>query len=207
MFAIQLDRIADKRAASEEPEPARHYTGPLSLVVRLTRAAPRARAGDLDAARDVHEALTDVDLTEPILPLPIVDKLFALAEAFAFVGDARAASLLIPRMEPYAGQLAVSYPLPAFWLPISSSLGRLRALVGSTDLAVTECESGLELAGRMRAPLLAAESSLPLADVLLQRDGPGDEARAHLLLDHAITVAEGSGAHLVADMARHLRQP
>lgn len=125
------------------------------------------------------------------------------------------ASLLIPKMEPYSHQLAESFPLAGFWLPISSSLGRLRALVGETDQAVTDCEAGLELAKRMRAPLLAAESSLPLADVLLQRDHPADRQRARILLDHAIEVvtfagsialAEDAGAHLVADMARHLHQ-
>lgn len=205
-IALQLDWIADRRAARGEPEPALHYAGRLPLAFGLARSVPRARAGDVDAARHVHEALVSVDLTKPILPRPIVDTLFALAEAVVFVRDADGASLLIPRLEPYAGQLATSFPLLAFWLPISSSLGRMHALVGATDLAVIECESGLELARRMRAPLLAAESSLPLADVLLQREAPGDRGRAHFLLDEAITVAEGCGARLVADMARELRQ-
>jgi hypothetical protein len=205
-IALQLDWIADRRAARGEPEPALHYAGRLPLAFGLARSVRRARAGDVDAARHVHEALVSVDLTKPILPRPIVDTLFALAEAVVFVRDADGASLLIPRLEPYAGQLATSFPLLAFWLPISSSLGRMHALVGATDLAVIECESGLELARRMRAPLLAAESSLPLADVLLQREAPGDRGRAHFLLDEAITVAEGCGARLVADMARELRQ-
>ena len=56
----------------------------------------------------------------------------------------------------------------------------------------------------MQTPLLAADSSMVLADVLALRGSENDIVRARELLTDAIGVAESCGAYGVADVGRRL---
>jgi hypothetical protein len=112
--------------------------------------------------------------------------------------------MLIPALQPYSGQMAIGHSACELKLPVSSVLGRLRALTGDIDGGVADCEAGLALAESMQTPLLAADSSMVLADVLLLRGRDTDTARASELLTDAIGVAESCGAYGVADVGRRL---
>ena len=136
--------------------------------------------------------------------MPISDQLGAMGEIVALIGHRRMAAALIPLLEPYAGQLAVGYCAILIGLPIDSCLGQLRALDEQFDAAVTDCASGLALAEQMDAPLLAAQASISLADVLLRRDDTGDAARARALAGTAASTAEACGASVIAGMATRL---
>ena len=137
-------------------------------------------------------------------PLPIMNVLVAVAEAAGLVRDVDRAAMLIPALEPYAGQMAIGHSACELKLPVSSVLGRLRALTGNLDAGIADCEAGLALAESMQTPLLAADSSIVLADVLVLRGRRNDLIRARALLTDAIDVSESCGAGGVADMARRL---
>ena len=76
--------------------------------------------------------------------------------------------MLIPALQPYAGQLAIGHSACELKLPVSSVLGRLRALTGDLDTGVAECKAGLALAESMQTRLLAADSAMVLADGSLE---------------------------------------
>ena len=56
----------------------------------------------------------------------------------------------------------------------------------------------------MQTPLLAADTSILLADVLIMRGSDTDTTRARELLTCAIGVSDSCGAYGVADMGRRL---
>ena len=112
--------------------------------------------------------------------------------------------MLIPALQPYDGQIAIGHCACELKLPVSSLIGRLRALTGDPDGGVEDCEAGLALVEQMQTPLLAADTSMVLADVLLLRGHQNDIARARELLTGAIGVSESSGAYGVADIGRRL---
>ena len=114
------------------------------------------------------------------------------------------AAMLIPALQPYAGQMAIGHCACELKLPVSSLIGRLRALTGDPDGGVADCEAGLALVESMQTPLLAADTSMVLADVLLLRGHENDIVRARELLTGAIGVSESCGAYGVADMGRRL---
>lgn len=81
---------------------------------------------------------------------------------------------------------------------------RLRALTGDLDDGIADCETGLALAESMDSPLLAADSSMVLAHVLVLRGRDNDVVRARELLTDAIGVSESCKADGVSDLARRL---
>lgn len=80
-------------------------------------------------------------------------------------------------------------------LPVSSVLGRFRALTGDIGGGVADCEAGLALAKSMQTPLLAADSSMILADVRVLRGRDNVIVRARELLTDAVSVSVSCGAY------------
>ncbi len=163
-----------------------------------------ARDGDYETATASLTSLMPHSIDELRKPLPIMNVLVAVAEAAGLVRDVDRAAMLIPALEPYAGQMAIGHSACELKLPVSSVLGRLRALAGDLDAGVTDCEAGLALAESMQTPLLAADSATVLADVLVIRGRDTDIVRARELLTGAIGVSDSCGAYGVADMGRRL---
>lgn len=163
-----------------------------------------ARDGDWEAATSSLASLMPHSVDELRTPLPIMNVLVSVAEAAGIVRDVEHAAMLIPALLPYAGQMAIGPAACELKFPVSSVLGRLRAVNGDPDLGVADCEAGLALAGSMQTPLLAADSSMVLADVLVIRGSETDIIRARKLLTDAIGVSDSCGAYGVADMGRRL---
>jgi hypothetical protein len=163
-----------------------------------------ARDGDCESAAASLTSLMPHSVDELRKPLPIMNVLVAVAEAAGLVRDVDRAAMLIPALQPYAGQIAIGHAACELKLPVSSVLGRLRALTGDLDGGVAECEAGLTLAESMQTPLLAADSATVLADVLVLRGRDADIVRAQELLTDAVGLSESCGASGVADIGRRL---
>ena len=204
LFAYQsgvlahLRGVPDDTSGAPTSSPARFINPPWEVARRS------ARDGDRETATSSLTSLMPHSVDELRKPLPIMNVLVAVAEAAGLVRDVDRAAMLIPALQPYSGQMAIEYAVSELKLPVSSVLGRLRALTGDLDGGVADCEAGLALAESMQTPLLAADSSMVLADVLVLRGRDTDIIRARELLTDAVGVSESCGAYGVADMARRL---
>ena len=205
LFDYQYGVLAHLRGARDATSdaPASHYfsrfVNPPWEVARRS-----ARDGDWETATSSLTALMPHSVDELRKPLPIINVLASVAEAAGIVRDVDRAAMLIPALEPYCGQMAIGHSACELKFPVSSLIGRLRALTGDLDVGVADCEAGLLLATAMQTPLLAAESSMVLADVLVLRGRDTDTVRARELVTDAIGVADSCGAYGVVHMGRRL---
>jgi tetratricopeptide (TPR) repeat protein len=68
---------------------------------------------------------------------------------------------------------------------VRSGLAHALAALGERDRAVSECELAIELAGKRGVATIAPAVRLNLAEILIERDAPGDLGTASSLLDEA----------------------
>jgi tetratricopeptide (TPR) repeat protein len=205
MFAYEAGVLAHLRGFHDAAAAAPHNQ--LDAGYRSTKseiARQSARDGDWETTIASLTSLMPHSVDELRKPLPIIDVLASVAEAAGIVRDVDRAAMLIPALQPYSGQMAIGHSACELKLPVSSVLGRLRALTGDLDGGVADCEAGLALAESMQTPLLVADSSMVLADTLLIRGRDTDIVRARELLTDAIGVSDSCGAYGVADMGRRL---
>ena len=98
-----------------------------------------ARDGDWQTATSSLTALMPHSVDELRKPLPIMNVLVAVAEAAGIVRYVDRAAKLIPALQPYSGQMAIGHSACELKLPVSSVLGRLRALTGDINGGVADC--------------------------------------------------------------------
>jgi hypothetical protein len=204
MFAYEAGVLAHLRglcdvAAGAPPDSDVGYRTPKWEIARRS-----ARDGDSETTIATLTSLMPHSVDELRTPLPIINVLASVAEAAGIVRDLDRAAMLIPALQPYAGQMAIGPYACELKLPVSSLIGRLRALTGDLDRGVADCEAGLALVESMQTRLLVTDSSMVLADVLLLRGRDTDTVRARELLTDAINVSDSCGAYGVADMGRRL---
>jgi hypothetical protein len=194
LFAYQSGVLDHLRGSHDDTSGA-----PTSHLARFVNppwevARRSARNGDWQTATSSLTSLMPHSVDELRKPLPIMNVLASVAEAAGLVRDVDRAAMLIPALQPYAGQMAIGHSASELKLPVSSVLGRLRALTGDLDGGIADCEAGLALVESMQTPLLAADSSMVLADVLVLRGRDTDIVRARELFTDAIGVSESCGA-------------
>jgi tetratricopeptide (TPR) repeat protein len=76
---------------------------------------------------------------------------------------------------------------------VRSGLAQALAALGECDRAVSECELAIDLAGRRGVIAIAPAMRLSLAEILIERDAPGDLGSAGSLLDEAEELARELG--------------
>ncbi|MHB1140074.1 MAG: ATP-binding protein, partial [Microthrixaceae bacterium] len=111
------------------------------------------------------------------------------ALAVAEAGDVEAAALLLARLEPYAGAIAVlgtNIGVPA----TDQALGRLHALLGHTDLARTHLDAAIELERRIGAVAWWSRALIARAELLADSTDPADVTAARADLAQARAAAE-----------------
>ena len=205
MFAYEAGVLDHLRGRHEITTDApKHPHGAEYLSPKSELARQSARNGDWGTAIATLTTLMPHSLDELLTPLPIINVLAGLAEAAGIVRDADRAAMLIPALQPYADQMAIGHCACELKLPVSSLAGRLKALTGDPDGGVSDGEAGLELVQSLHTPLLEADTSIALADVLLLRGHENDVVRARALLTEAVSVSKSCGAYGVADMGQRL---
>ncbi|MEK6273008.1 MAG: adenylate/guanylate cyclase domain-containing protein [Actinomycetota bacterium] len=76
---------------------------------------------------------------------------------------------------------------------VRSGLAHALAALGENDRAVEECELAIDLAGKRGVANIAPAVRLTLAEILIERDAPGDLGSASSLLDEAEQMARELG--------------
>jgi tetratricopeptide (TPR) repeat protein len=137
------------------------------------------------AAESFEAAAADQGLTALPRDYQWLISVTALADACAFLGDARRAAELYGMLLPYAGQ---SVFMPEGWMcfgTVDRALGLLAATIGNWEDAEAHFEEALAIDTRMEARAWLARTKLGYAGMLLARAGPGDGDRARVLLEDA----------------------
>jgi hypothetical protein len=113
------------------------------------------------------------------------------AHTISVLGDERLAGVIYPRLERYQDRL-ISFGRTGMVLLGSTDrfLGILAAVQRRHDLAARHFEAALALEGKTKLELVGLQTRLCYARLLLERRGPGDEARARMLLAEAGPVVE-----------------
>ena len=115
------------------------------------------------------------------------------ASVVRFLGDAERAATLYRLLAPYDGRNVVigSSGVSTGW--IGRSLGLLAAAMSKFDEAARHFEAAIERNARMKARPFLADSQCEYAAMLLERDAPGDRAKAAALLEAAMATARELG--------------
>ena len=112
------------------------------------------------------------------------------AEAAIECGDPAFAGPLLERLEPWADQVPATGG--SVLAPVNHYLGGLAAVLGRHDDADAWFASAAGMAERSGAQFFLAQTRLRWGLLLADRDGPGDSARARLLVAQA---RESAAAH------------
>ncbi|MDQ4134164.1 MAG: AAA family ATPase, partial [Actinomycetota bacterium] len=167
---------------------------------RAALALIRVQIGELEEARRGFDELAPDRFG--IMPRDLLwpTTMALLIETCAALDDQERAGILHELMLPYSGLMILtgggSYCAGA----ADRFLGMLAACLRRFPEAEARFRSALELEDRFRAPPLMARTRYWHARLLLQRDEPGDRARAVELLALALETAETLGmAGLAAD--------
>lgn len=187
---LQPDRFA--RLARSTPFP----------WMRALEALVWAEAGEPDRASiGLDEFAQQDDLGIPF-DLSQAQTLRVLAESAAHVGDRELAGRLLPYLQPYSGQLLVSYMFTTCEGAADRALGQLLFTMGHHDEAVRSYEAALALEEGFRAGALVARTQAWLSRALTARDAPGDLERRDELVGAVRHTASELGLHGVGALVR-----
>jgi hypothetical protein len=188
VILAQQIRIALLRAAGpvtvdqlEMPGTAWTITHP---VVGTWKAYVAAMTGQREFARQVCDQKAD-ELEDGLVPdADLVTQLCALSVAAIAIEHTRAARLCRTALTPHAGRAGV-FSVTTYWGFVDHHLGRLAALDGDCDAAVTHLQEGLRLHQRTGARCWEAQSLHSLSVALWRRGRRADRDDAREL--HAQT--------------------
>lgn len=106
-------------------------------------------------------------------------------------GHSTAAAMLIERLAPWHGQFATTGA--NIFSAVAQALGLATHILARYDEADTWYAEALDIHQRLEAPVLIAQTQATWADLLVDRDRPGDRDQAHKLLDEALPIAVEHG--------------
>ncbi|WP_020392682.1 LuxR C-terminal-related transcriptional regulator [Kribbella catacumbae] len=162
-----------------------------AMMAHLSRAYLQTCAGL------THEAAASYRQAGPIetwsLPAFFVLPGYVYA-ALACAGIGRYDDLeeLLRRLEPFRGEHAAGNGV-AYMGPIELTLGRGAAVLGRLDDAIEDLTAAVHQADCAGAPGFVAEAQYHLARALLDRNQPGDRARAEAHAQDAARLADSLG--------------
>jgi hypothetical protein len=161
-------------------------------VVRTWTAYFAAMTGQREFAWRVCDQLSD-ELQDGLVPdADLLTQLCALSVAAVAIGHTRAARLCRAALTPHTGRAGV-FSVTTYWGFADHHLGRLAALDGDYDAAVTHLHDALLLHRRARARCWEAQSLRALAAALWHRGRAADRTDALRYQRDAVTLATQLG--------------
>jgi len=115
-----------------------------------------------------------------------VTSMFLSAEVCGALRDARAAALMYPKLEPLAEQVGVSGIFTRCHGSLGYTAGVLAACMQHWDDAERHFEHAVAMNDRLGARPAAVRTRRAYAAMLLDRNAPGDQARAADLITAAL---------------------
>jgi tetratricopeptide (TPR) repeat protein len=162
--------------------------------------------GRLDEARAEFERMASDGFAELPLDFNWLISATILAEVCARLKDAQRAPALYQLLLPHADRMAVIGDTVACNGSVARYLALLARTMGDWDVAERHFRAALDMNERMGARPFVAHTAQEFAEMLLERSGPGDRARAKELLDRALDEARTLGLVRVEERAQALRQ-
>jgi hypothetical protein len=160
---------------------------------RAALALAHAETGDVPAARDVFDTLSENRFSTVPRDMTWTGSLFVLAEVCAVLGDAERARVLYELLEPYSGRMVVIADLALVPGGVDRGLGQLAAAVEDWPAAETHLRRALDLEVSLRAAPLVARTQYWLARSMLASGAPDAAPAAVDLLDTAARSAATLG--------------
>ena len=151
-----------------------------------------AGSGNLDRARDLLDEEAPAQLATQDRGYLWRPTVVGAAAAASLTGHRGWASAAHEALRPDAGRNAVM-GYASFLGAVDHHLGTLDAALGRPDAAADELEAGLERHRALGARPFVALSARWLANVLTERDAPGDADRALLLHAESVALEEELG--------------
>jgi hypothetical protein len=180
-----LDGLRPVIQAARQPEVYR-----LNIWALLTWL--EAGSGNLDRARELLDEEAPAQLATQDRGYLWGPTVVGAAAAASITGHRGWASAAHEALRPYAGRNAVM-GYASFLGAVDHHLGTLDAVLGRPDAAAEELEAGLERHRALGARPFVALSARWLANVLAERDAPGDADRALLLHAESAALEEELG--------------
>ncbi|MGH2987733.1 MAG: protein kinase domain-containing protein [Solirubrobacterales bacterium] len=160
---------------------------------RCSLAATHAELGNRGEARAVFEALAANGFADLPRDTQWTISLALLAETAAFLGDVPRAERLYQLLLQNDGLVIIAGRAAVSQGPVSRVLGVVAAAAGRAREAERHFTEALELGERMGDRPMCARTRFHLAELLLDRDHPGDRERALELLASALDAAQEIG--------------
>ncbi len=163
---------------------------PAIPTTRAALAHAYAMSGNLPAAREHFDLMAGQDGFG--LPLDFVwsPGMALLTDTCAALGDSARAGVLYELFLPFAHQVVVGGTGQYSLGSVSRSLGVLAAMMGRWDDAQAHFEDALAVNRRIGAWAFLVRTQRAYAEMLLDRDGPGDAGTARDLVEEALAAAE-----------------
>ena len=194
------------RFAEIEPFVEMGVTQTAASTWRCALAEFYHRSGRTAEARREFEALAADDFASVPRDTMWLQGMHLLAGTCARFGDARRAAVLYENLKPFAGRIAVAWPLVTVIGPIDEPLGMLAAVLEQYQAAEQHFADALGIAERMRGLPAQAEIRHQWARMLIQRNHRGDRERVHELLDEAEDIARSLGMTLLIGWITEARE-
>ncbi|MCD6015404.1 MAG: hypothetical protein K0R41_32 [Geminicoccaceae bacterium] len=201
-YAIQDSQLRRLRRRSEDVRRLEQSLPALGDLVerypaipawRCSLAATHAELGHPGEARAVFEPLAANGFADLPRDTQWTISLGLLAETAAFLGDVPRAERLYQLLLPNDGLMIVAGRAAVSQGPVSRVLGLVAAAAGRAREAERHFTQALELSERIGDRPMAARTRSQLAELLLDRDRPGDRERALGLLAAALEAAQELG--------------
>jgi class 3 adenylate cyclase/tetratricopeptide (TPR) repeat protein len=164
-----------------------------------------ADAGELDEAGSIYQRLATDGFESVTRDSTWVHNLCFLTMLCRRFGTAGEAAQLEAMLTPYAE--LVAYCGAGSYGAVAHFLGLLSMIQGDVERADWWLDKAVPINASMHAPLLQASTLLARADLLTQRDHPGDADRATLLRAEAAEIARSHGAAGLELESRKGRRP
>jgi hypothetical protein len=158
--------------------------------------------GDLDRAAELVALEREQEFQTPYSASTWLLAHVLWADAVRILGDAAAAAILCPRLEPWLDYLAS--PHSSCGQGGAHSAGLLRATIGDHDFASQHLQRAIDIGHRMRSPWMIGQSEVALAQVCAECASGDDIQRARELALSALHVAEARGYGYIARDARNV---
>lgn len=121
------------------------------------------------------------------------------AEVVEALRDVDAAESLLARLRPFSSRTVVAGS-SLYYGPVTHYLGLLEGVRSNWDPAIEAFEAAIASEKQIGATVFGARTRLAFARVVLQRNGPGDRARAGRLVREGLETARRGGfASILAD--------
>lgn len=175
----------------------------LASTLHAVRAQTLAAQGMRDAARSEFECIAADDFARLPRNVASAMSLAYLAEACAFLGDARRAAQLHQMLLPFQHRLIVLVPIACYG-PASHYLGLLSATMGDAGGARRHFEDAIELSTRLGMNQFLARTQVAYAELLLDQGDSGSQPRE--LIERSQAMCKALDMPVLAERARMLHE-